>query len=89
VAQGPSLRGGAVYWALSSTGSTPEFGEIRRVDIADRRQERATPRIDAPSEGFAQDGGVSWYVRAAGPGAYEIHRATGLEYQPAPPIVLH
>jgi hypothetical protein len=94
-AQGPSLRGGAVYWALAVGGSAPAFSELRRVAVPNRHQTRATTRIDAdPSrpratEGFAQDRGSSWYVRAAGPDAYEIHVATGLSYEPAPPIVLH
>jgi hypothetical protein len=93
-AQGPSLRGGAVYWMLSVGGDAPVYSEIRRVAIATRRQTRATTRIEAdPSrpratEGFAQDGGRSWYVRAAAANAYEIHLATGLRYEPAPPIVL-
>jgi hypothetical protein len=93
-AQGPSLRGDAVYWALSVGGDAPVFSEIRRVAIATRRQQRATTRIEAdPSrpratEGFAQDGSRSWYVRAAAANAYEIHLATGLRYEPAPPIAL-
>jgi hypothetical protein len=69
------------------------YSEIRRVAIATRRQQRATTRIGAdPSrpratEGFAQDGGTSWYVRVVAPDAYEIHRATGLHYEPAPVVV--
>jgi hypothetical protein len=87
-AQGPSLRGGAVYWALTGL-EAPVSSELRRVDVANRRQERATTPVDDATAGFAQDGATSWYVRAAGPDAYEIHRVTGLRYEPAPPIVLH
>ena len=93
-AQGPTLRGGGVDWMLSVGGDDPAFSEIRRVAVPTRRQQRANTRIDGdPSlpratEGFAQDGGRSWYVRAAAANAYEIHLVTGLRYQPAPPIVL-
>jgi hypothetical protein len=79
---------------LSVGADAPVYSEMRRVAIATRRQQRATTRIDAdPSrprstEGFAQDGGTSWYVRAVAANAYEIHHATGLHYEPAPPIVL-
>jgi hypothetical protein len=93
-AQGPALVGRDVYWAFSVSQDAPVYSEIRRHDIATRRNFRATTRIDAdpslPSAtaGFGQDRGVSWYVRAAAPNAYEVHRASGMTYERAPPIRL-
>jgi hypothetical protein len=93
-AQGPTIAGGAVSWALAVGGDAPVFSEIRRHDLSSGRNTRATARIEAEptarraTEGFAQAGGASWYVRTAGRASYEIHRATGLVYEPAPPIRL-
>jgi hypothetical protein len=95
VAQGPTLTGGSgVSWMLSVGGDAPVFSEFRRVDLAGRHQRRATTRVDADparpraTEGFAQAGGVAWYVKAVAAGRYEVHRVTGLTYEPAPPIEL-
>lgn len=93
-AQGPSIAGGSVYWMLSVGGDAPVWSRIRRVRIASGRQQQATTRIDADAsrpratEGFGHDRSASWYVRDAGPDRFEIHRATGLRYEAAEPIVL-
>jgi len=79
VAQGPTLGDRFVHWALMTVG---ERTEIRRGAAS-----RATTAITGATTGFAQDGGAAWYVLAA-PGGYEVRVATGLNYEPAPPIVL-
>jgi hypothetical protein len=86
--QGPSITGGSVYWMLSVTGDDPVWSRVRRVRVAPRRQQQATTRIDAATSGFAHDRSASWYVRDAGAGRFEIHRAAGLRYEHADPIVL-
>jgi hypothetical protein len=88
-AQGPTLGGGTVNWMLAN--DNPVVSEIRRVAVGGGDHERATTRIESDAtlatRGFSQDGGTSWYVKAVGD-AFEIHRMTGLAYEPAPPIVL-
>jgi hypothetical protein len=89
-AQGPTLGSGGVHWGFSVGEDTPVYTELRRVDLKTLRETRATTRVDADphfiraTSGFAQDRGTSWYVRAAAAGAFEIHRATSLTYEPAP-----
>jgi hypothetical protein len=68
------------------------FSEIRRVELHTLNERRATTRINTPEErvarattGFAQDRGTSWYVRVPRQDVFEIHRATGLKYEDAPP----
>lgn len=91
VAQGPTIARRRVHWTLAVTGDAPVYSEIRRHHLRRRKDTRATTRIETgPSalratEGFAQDGAASWYVRTAGPDAYEIRVARGLGYEPAPP----
>ena len=93
-AQGPTLGPRGVHWMLSVGGSDPVYSEFRWSALSGDRQRRATTRVDADparkraTEGFAQDGGVSYYVRAAAADRFEIHRVTGLQYEPAPPIEL-
>ena len=93
-AQGPSIGGGSVYWMLSVGGDDPVWSRIRRIRIVSGRQQQATTRIEADARrqrattGFGHDRSASWYVRAAGPNGFEVHRATGLAYAPADPIVL-
>lgn len=89
--QGPTLAGGIVHWALTDSQDVPVFTEIRTVDIRTRRNRRATTRIDGDSSlalpattGFAHDRGAAWYVKTIADDAFEIHTATGLEYEPAP-----
>jgi hypothetical protein len=91
-AQGPTVGRRDVHWALSVGEAFPTFSEIRRVALSTLKEERATKRIDTAStkvsratSGFAQDGGVSWYVKVPSQDSYEIHRASGLTYEPAPP----
>jgi hypothetical protein len=92
--QGPTVVGDDVFWGLAVGGDVPVYSEVRRHDLGSGRDTRATMTIrtadDRPkaTTGFAQDGGVSWYVRDAGSGSYEIHRADGLAYEPAPPPVI-
>ena len=92
-AQGPTLARRGVFWMLAVTGSEPVFSEFRWVALGGRQQ-RATTRVTAgPSlqratEGFAQDGAASYYVRAVAADRFEIHRVTGLAWEPAPPIEL-
>jgi len=68
----------------------PVYREIRTHDISSGEDTRATARITADparrraTEGFAQDGAASWYVRAAGADVFEIHRVEGLGREPAP-----
>jgi hypothetical protein len=83
-ADGPTLAGGFVYWALASD---PGPSELRRHALSSGRDTRATALVDGVTRGFAQDGGSAWYVRSA-PGGYEVRVATGLTYEPAPPIEL-
>ena len=89
-AQGPTIAGGDVYWALSVGSDAPVYSEIRRHDISRGTDTRAQTRITADparrraTVGFAQDRGTSWYVRAAGADAFEIHRADGFSFEPAP-----
>ena len=83
-ADGPTLAGDRVSWALASD---PPPSELRRHDLSSRRNTRATTLVDGVTVGFGQDGGQSWYVRAS-PGGYEVRVATGLTYEPAPPIEL-
>ena len=89
IPQGPTFGGGFVHWALAD--NNPIVSEIRRFDLSSGDQERATTRIEAASglatRGFSQDGATSWYVKTVGD-AFEIHRVTGLQYEPAPPIEL-
>jgi hypothetical protein len=88
--QGPTVGRRTVHWALSIGQDSPVFSEIRQVDLTTLAEKRATARIDAPdsvdraTQGFAQDAGTSWYVEVPAPDAFEIHRATGLQYEPAP-----
>jgi hypothetical protein len=91
-AQGPTVVGDAVHWALAVGGEEPSFSEIRRFDLTTGSESRTTTRIEGggntrwATEGFAQAGaGTSWYVRAAATDRYEVHVATGLSYEPAPP----
>jgi hypothetical protein len=91
-AQGPTVGRRVVHWALSVGVDFPTFSEIRRIDPGTLKEQRATARIETAStkvvratSGFAQDRGVSWYVRVPSPDRYEIHRASGLAYEPAPP----
>jgi hypothetical protein len=81
-----------VHWALSVGGKEPSVSEIRRFDLTTGSDSRATMRVEGggntrwATEGFAQEGaGRSWYVRAAATDRYEVHVATGLSYEPAPP----
>jgi hypothetical protein len=46
---------------------------------------RETKLAALATTGFAHDRGTSWYVRAPTTGVFEIHRATGLKYEHAPP----
>jgi hypothetical protein len=93
-AQGPSLAGGNVYWMLSVGGDAPVWSRIRRVNVAAHGRQQTTTRIDAdPSlpratEGYGHDASGSWYVRDVAPDRFEVHRASGLRYEPADPIVL-
>lgn len=90
-AQGPTVGRHTVHWALSIGEDAPVFSELRQVDVESLRERRATTRIHAPpsvnraTAGFAQDRGTSWYVKAPADGVFEIHRATGLDYEHAPP----
>jgi hypothetical protein len=87
-AQGPTLGGGFVHWGLAS--SDPIVSEARRTHLAGGDQEHATTQVAAGSalatRDFSFDGGVAWYVKAVDAGTYEIHRVTGLRYEPAPPL---
>jgi hypothetical protein len=86
-----TFGGGAVWWAFSVAEDAPVYTELRRVDLKTLRETRATMRVDADpartraTAGFAHDRGTSWYVRAAATDAFEIHMATNLTYEPAPP----
>jgi len=84
--QGPTLGGGVVNWMLAD--SNPTASEIRHVGLDGRGHQRATTRVEAAgglaTTGFSHDGATSWYVKAVA-GGFEIHRATGLQYEPAPP----
>jgi hypothetical protein len=88
IAECPTLDGGFVHWAVAS--NDPIVSEIRRTDLGDGDQERATSRITAASglatRGFSFDGGVAWYVKTVNDHTFEIHRVTGLRYEPAPPL---
>jgi hypothetical protein len=91
-AQGPTVGRHTVHWALSVGQDTPTFSEIRRVELHTLNEQRATTRINTPEDrvarattGFAQDRGTSWYVRVPRQDVFEIHRATGLKYEDAPP----
>jgi hypothetical protein len=87
-AQGPTLGGDFVHWAVAS--SDPLVSEIRRTDLDNGDQERATSQITSgtglATRGFSFDGGVAWYVKPVDADTYEIHRVTGLRYEPAPPL---
>jgi hypothetical protein len=90
-AQGPAISGDTVRWGYVVAGDRPAFMEIRRVATATRNEQRATTRVDAlddrssPTTGFAFFDGVAWYVRTRVADAFEVHRATALTYEPAPP----
>jgi hypothetical protein len=91
-AQGPLVGRRVVHWAFSVGQDPPIFTELRQVDLRTLKERRATMRItagprqlDRSTTGFSQDGGVSWYVRAPDDHTFEIHRASGLAYEPAPP----
>jgi hypothetical protein len=81
-AYGPTLAGGFVHWALASD-DVPS--ELRRHALSSGRNTRATALVDGVTTGFARDGARAWYVRSAA-GGYEVRAATGLTYEPAPPI---
>jgi hypothetical protein len=84
-ADGPTLAGGFVHWTLSSSESDEVPSELRRHALSSRRNTRATALVEASTTGFARDGARAWYVRSA-PGGWEVRAATGLTYEPAPPI---
>jgi hypothetical protein len=84
-ADGPTLAGGFVHWALASNDSDEVPSELRRHALSSGRNTRATALVDGMTTGFARDGARAWYVRSA-PGGYEVRAATGLTYEPAPPI---
>jgi hypothetical protein len=84
-AYGPTLAGGFVHWTLSSIGSNEAPSELRRHALSSGRNTRATALVDGMTTGFARAGARAWYVRSA-PGGYEVRAATGLTYEPAPPI---
>jgi hypothetical protein len=73
----PTLSGGAVYWLLSRQGDH-NFGEIHRYD---GRDERVNVRIEGIVAGFAYDRGTAYYSVGT-----EIHRVSGLRFEPAPRI---
>jgi hypothetical protein len=90
-AQGPVVGRRVVHWAFSVGQDAPIFTELRQVDLKTLKERRATMRIvpgprqlDRATTGFSQDRGVSWYVRAPDDHTFEIHRASGLAYEPAP-----
>jgi hypothetical protein len=68
------------------------FSELRWVGLRGRSQQRAItrgttdPSLQRATEGSARDGGASCYVRAVSADRFEIHRATALAWEPAPPI---
>jgi hypothetical protein len=86
--QGPTLGGDVVHWALAN--DNPFVSEIRRTSLGSGDQERATTQIPGSgslaTRGFGFDRGVAWYVKAVDADTFEIHRVTGLEYEPAPPL---
>jgi hypothetical protein len=82
-ALGPSLTGGSLYWMLRVSGDEPVWSRVRRD-----RGRQASTRVDAAAEGYAHGGGASWYVVPAGADIYAVHRAAGLRYEVADPIVL-
>src|SRR6185503_1349328 len=88
IGQGPTLGGGFVHWGLAS--NDPVVSEIRRTDLGTRDQERATTPIPGTSglatRGFSYDGDIAWYVKEVDADTFEIHRVTGLKYEPAPPL---
>lgn len=90
-AQGPAIVGSSVRWGYAVAGDRPAFTEIRRVATTTRKEQRATTRVDASADafsattGFGFFGGVAWYVREQAADAFEVHRAAGLTYDPAPP----
>jgi hypothetical protein len=88
LAQGPTLGGGFVHWAVASTD--PIVSEIRRTPLGGGDDERATTQITAAAGlatgGFSFDGGIAWYVKTVDADTFEIHRVTGLRYEPAPPL---
>jgi hypothetical protein len=94
VTQGPTLAPRGVYWMLAVTDGEPVSSEFRWAGLGGRSQQRATtgvtadPGLERATEGFAQDGGASYYVRAVAADRFEIHRVTGLAWEPAPPIEL-
>jgi hypothetical protein len=88
-AQGPAIVGDTVRWGYVVAGYRP-FTEIRRVATGTRKEQRATLRVqasfeaDLPTTGFGFFDGAAWFVRAQGTGAFEVHRASSLQYEPAP-----
>jgi hypothetical protein len=78
----PTFSGNSIYWLLSRQGEH-NFGEIHRYNRAERRDERVKARIDGIVAGFAYDRGNAYYSVGT-----EIHRVSGLQFEPAPRITM-
>jgi hypothetical protein len=78
----PTFSGNSIYWLLSRQGDN-NFGEIHRYNRAERRDERVNMRIDGIVAGFAYDRGNAYYSVGT-----EIHRVSGLAFEPAPRITM-
>lgn len=76
----PTFSGNSIYWLLSRQGEH-NFGELHRYNRAEQRDERVEERIDGVVAGFAYDRGTAYYSVGT-----EIHRVTGLHFEPAPRI---
>jgi hypothetical protein len=96
-AVGPTSQGNAVDWLLSVGGDGRDYSEIHRFNR--HRDFRVPTRIPGAATGFAAEDGAVYYAVPAAPNAasgcrpdtdcrIEIHRADGLQYEPAPPIEL-
>ena len=95
---GVSLLPGFAYWAVTQDDEPPETGQLRRRPLAKGTEQAALARISPHTAGFAQDGGVSYYLgphdEAACalsrpcPGPYDLHRNTGLGFGRAAPLEL-
>jgi hypothetical protein len=82
-AHGPTLAGGFVHWTLSSNDGP---SDLRRHALSSGRNTRATALVDGITTGFARDSARAWYVVRSAADSYEVRAATGLTYEPAPPI---
>jgi len=95
---GVSITAGFVYWVVTEPDDPPELGELRRYDIARRREERATLQLSPHTVGFVQKGTVSYHVIPRSeaackgfricPGPYDIHRIDGLVFERAAELPL-